>query len=120
MSGRVYAVDPVGDDIDAKGMRAYDGYGNKIKYVTRVEFDGDTRDGMANVTFFACSESGQILVNPETNKPCPATIRTWVSLCERQDETPKSFNSDARFWVDSDGKVIIDRSYRDPVNKVGG
>lgn len=80
---RVYSVNPVGDEVFDVNCRVYTAANVEIKYVTRVEFDRDTDEGMATVQIFVTDSSGQIIMDYETNQPCVAIIRTWCKMIRK-------------------------------------
>ena len=80
--GRVYAINPdkARGELFGGGLQVYTHTGQKIRYVSRVEFDKDADRGIAAVTAYYATEDGGIILDVSKNEGASITFKTWIQI----------------------------------------
>lgn len=104
-TGRVYDVTPNSElgELSGANHRVFSLAGERIPFVTRVELDMDTDEGMATITAYMRTSEERVLIDYEKGAAIQVTFRTWVRVCPKGQEPQR--NPQARLWRTADGTL---------------
>jgi hypothetical protein len=104
--GRVYAANPRPNELPTGDLRAFDAGGQKLQYVSRVEFLKSEDSGEALVTVFVVGPDGFPMADARKGEPVSATYSTWVQMCHK--DSPPPVRKNVRLFLNPDGIVAVD------------